>query len=347
MKRINITEGKAEISIYNADIVSRDMPVFYNRAMAKNRDISILLLDALGIKNWIFADPLAGSGVRSIRFLKELKKSAIKNILINDYSDESIKLIKHNLKKNNLKNDIKIRLSQHEANIFIMKTKGFHYIDIDPFGTPNPFLDSAMKKIGREGVLAVTATDTSALCGTYTNACKRKYWAVPVKDGMMHETGIRILIRKVQLIAAQYEKAMIPVLSYSSEHYMRVFFRCIKGKKEVDKVLKQHNMLGKRGPLWLGKLWDTRLLAKMIKHNKDEKLDKFLNILYNESMIDSAGFYNLHAFCRINKLKLRKTSEIKEHISAKGYKAADSHFSPYGIRSDIPEKELKKLFSKR
>ncbi|MCU0373510.1 MAG: ATP-binding protein, partial [Ignavibacteria bacterium] len=42
---------------------------------------------------------------------------------------------------------------------------GFDYIDIDPFGSPCPFLDAAIKRLSRGGILAVTATDTSALAG--------------------------------------------------------------------------------------------------------------------------------------------------------------------------------------
>lgn len=344
MDMIDIREGAADISVFKPDVVSRGMPVFYNEIMAKNRDISILLLKAMGIKDWIIADPLAGSGVRSVRFLKELKKIAIKDMLINDYSENSIELIRHNLKKNALEDDKRVKVSQHEANIFIMRTRGFHYIDIDPFGSPNPFLDSSMKKIARDGIMAVTATDTSALCGTYVKACRRKYWANPVRDEIMHETGIRILIRRVQLIGAQYEKAMIPILSYASEHYMRVFFLCNKGKKNVDEILKQHGMLGKRGPLWLGRLWDTKLLMKIIRQNKDEKLDKFLKTLYEESKIDTIGFYQLHAFCKKNKLKLKKTQVVKDEIIKKGYKVSDTHFSLYGIRSNIPVDELRNIF---
>ena len=43
----------------------------------------------------------------------------------------------------------------------ILHSKGFDYIDLDPFGSPNIFLDSAVKRLGRNGILAVTATDTA------------------------------------------------------------------------------------------------------------------------------------------------------------------------------------------
>jgi len=54
----------------------------------------------------------------------------------------------------------------------------------------------------KEGFLAVTATDTSALTGTYPKATKRKYWADSYRTEFLHEQAIRILIRKVQMIGA-------------------------------------------------------------------------------------------------------------------------------------------------
>jgi len=125
----------------------------------------------------------------------------------------------------------KIIIKNQDANLFLLNSTGFDYIDIDPFGTPNPFLDSAVKRISRDGILAVTSTDTAALTGTYPKATLRKYWAYSKKDEMMHETGLRILIRKIQLIAAQYDKALVPIFSYFKDHYYRIFFNSVKGKK--------------------------------------------------------------------------------------------------------------------
>ena len=59
----------------------------------------------------------------------------------------------------------------------------------------------------------------------------------------MHETGIRILIRKVQLIGAQFEKALTPIFSFYADHYYRVFFKCEKGKKKADEIVKQHQIM--------------------------------------------------------------------------------------------------------
>ncbi len=92
-----IKEGKAIIKVPTAKIVSKELEVFYNPVMRLNRDISIELCKTLA-KNWHFADIVAASGIRSIRFLKELKTSQIKEICINDYDENAVKNIKENLK---------------------------------------------------------------------------------------------------------------------------------------------------------------------------------------------------------------------------------------------------------
>ncbi|MFH1439040.1 MAG: hypothetical protein ABIG89_00615 [Candidatus Woesearchaeota archaeon] len=256
---VNIEIGKSD------DKISKKLGVFYNPIMKFNRDCSVLLLNALdslrkkkdiNVTEYdcglTIGLPLSGSGIRGLRFLKELNKNIIKEIHFNDYKDDFNVLMKNNIKinkvhyepeklsDNNKNNHNIINIHNKEANLFLHQSSGFDYIDIDPFGTPNPFLDNAVKRISRAGILAITATDTSALAGTYPKACKRKYFAVPLRIYLMHELGIRILIRKVQLIGAQYDKALIPIFTYAKDHYYRIFFRCEKGKTKVDEVLKQH-----------------------------------------------------------------------------------------------------------
>jgi len=336
-----ITEGKAIIKVKETKKISKDMPVFYNPVMKLNRDISIILLNVIDKNNLIIADPLAGTGIRSIRFLKELKKSKIKSISINDYSKESIKSIKKNLSLNKIKKTNKIIIKNEDANLFLLNSKGFDYIDIDPFGTPVPYLDSAIKRISRDGILAVTATDTGCLCGTFPKACIRKYWATPKKSPIMHETGARILIRKIQLIGAQYNKALTPIFSYSKEHYFRVFLKCEKGKEAADNILKQHNHFNNVGPMWLGNLWDSKLVKKMCEQSElmDHSLLKMLKVIKNESKINNVGFHDIHKLCKKYKLKIPKTEKLLKYGSR-------TIFNEYGIKTELTEKELVKIISK-
>jgi len=360
--RTAIKEGNASIEVYTRDKISKDMPVFYNPAMALNRDLSVLLLRAIGMKKIRVGDVLAGSGVRSIRFLLELPKISVESISINDGGQEANRLIKRNLALNGLSKDKRITITKKDANLAILESSGFDYIDIDPFGSPAPFLDASCKRISRGGIIAITATDTAPLCGTYPRTCLRRYWAMPKKCGMMHEIGLRILIRKAQLIASQYEKALIPLFSYSHEHYFRVFLRCDRGNTAVDAMMKQHGMLDGAGPLWLGSLWNIPLVEKMVsitqkgagkkksKTGKNERqrdgLGLLLDIISKEMLIPSAGFHDTHELAKQEKILIPSREKLIAAISKEGFAVSQTHFKGEGLRSTIPRQELIKLMKK-
>ncbi|MFC1697482.1 tRNA (guanine(26)-N(2))-dimethyltransferase [Nanoarchaeota archaeon] len=349
-----ITENKTKIFAYIENKISKKLPVFYNPKMKLNRDISILLLNSLSKKQMQIALPLSGSGIRGIRFLQELKKGKIKNITFNDHSKDAVKLIENNLELNeiDINKEIKIKkkdlknikqkknnLSYNDANLFLLESSGFDYIDIDPFGTPNPFLNNAIIRLARNGILAVTATDTSALAGTYPNACIRKYWSVPLRNELKHEIGIRILIRKVQLIASQFEKALTPIFSHSTDHYMRVYFQAEKGKTKVDKILKQLDYYNNIGPIWTGQLWDNKLTKKMLKNTKNNPdLYNLIKTIADESQIPTLGFYEIHEICKRNKIHNPPKHEIIiKKIKSRKFKVSKTHFNKFGLRSDIDE----------
>ena len=99
MKYDVITEGKAKIKVpKGSGKVSREMPVFYNPVMRSNRDITILLMAAAprlyGMKKLRIADPMAATGIRGIRMLRELGASSIDSLNMNDYSSDAAALIK-------------------------------------------------------------------------------------------------------------------------------------------------------------------------------------------------------------------------------------------------------------
>ena len=322
-----IQEGSASLLVPKAEKISRKMEVFYNPVMKLNRDTTILLLKQFPPLH--LCDPLAGTGVRSIRFAKELR---YKSITANDLNPKAVELMKLNMKRN----AVQFTAENRDANLLLLESKGFDYIDLDVFGSPNFLLDLS--------ILAITATDTAPLAGTYPKACLRKYWAVPRKDATMHETGIRILIRKVQLIAAQYDKALLPIFSYFKGHYYRVFFRVEKGKKGVDLLLKQHGMHNGAGPLWLGKLWDPSLAEKMFRtafREGDNEVTKLLNILRTEAHIESIGFHHLPSICKKYKLPIPKKESLLKRL-----KAAETHFTPEGLRSSHTEEEIRKVIER-
>ena len=346
-----IKEGSAIIEIDKNPKVSKKLEVFYNPIMKLNRDLTVLLLNSVPNIKMQIADIMAGTGVRSIRLIKELKKGKIKKLCVNDMN--SIDKIKKNFKLNKVKADF----YSEDANLFLLNSNGFDYIDIDPFGTPNDFLDSSIKRLSRNGILGVTATDTSVLAGTYPTTCRRIYWANSFRNGFMHESSLRILVRKVQLIGAQYEKAMIPIFSYAKEHYVRIFFKCIKSKTLCEDIIKQHkyilfnpknlayevsnnnfkNNFIAIGPLFIGTLNDKELIKKMISSAKDKETKKFLIIIHNE--LDIVGSYDLDKLSKKMHLKVPNFETIIKKANA-----ARTHYNDYSIKTKLSANELIKLF---
>ena len=341
-----MTEGKAKFyaSKDKDGKISKELEVFYNPIMKFNRDISVAVLNNSGVRNFQVADIMAGSGVRSLRFLLELKKGVMRTLFVNDIDKKFVSLFRKNLKLNNIKlnnikcNDIKLHkdilITSEDANMMLLGYNGCDYIEIDPFGSPNDFLASSIVRLSRGGILAVTGTDTASLSGTHLNTCLRSYWGRPLHNGLMHEVGLRILIRKIQLIGAQHDKALIPIYSYFKDHYNRIFFKCIKGKLEVDKLIDQHKyllycnkcmnfrvseynylkcdkckddkgirdndeMVKYAGPMWIGKLYDEKLAEKIFMNNnyianEDKANAKFLETIMQESKLDTLGIIGFY-----------------------------------------------------
>jgi len=366
-----LTEGSCKIKVeLPPKDVHAQMEVFYNPVMASNRNIAILLLNAIENQDMNIASPLAGSGIRELRFLKELKPGKVQNIFVNDLKENFPKVIAENLKLNGLKKD-KLIVHNEDANLFLLNQIKhciddqfcgyFDYIDIDPFGSPNPFLASAVARITREGIIAVTATDTAALTGTYPKVTKRKYWAKAVRSYMMHELGLRILIRKVQLQGVQFDKALIPILAYHKDHYFRIYFKTVKSKEKCDELLKEHKYLLYNprtlefktsdfnqekgfeyfGPLWAGKLLDKKLIARMAKENRFPAEQKFLDVLKQESKSDLVGFYDLHVIAKKYGLETTKLEPVLKKV-----KGVRTQFSGTGIKTKAGIKEIVKAMRK-
>lgn len=302
-KATRVIEGAAVVAVERPSIVSRKMEVFYNPQMRHNRDVTLLLFSALAtgpaaLRDLQGCDLLAGTGVRSIRLLRELP-GLFSHLTINDSSPEAARRIVENLAANGIPSESWSRdryLAESvkrdgpgakkgeqrgkrkatlppvlatglDANLLLLASNGFDYIDIDPFGSPNDFLDLACRRISRHGILAVTATDTSVLAGSYPDACRRKYWADPIEGERKHEVGLRILVRKCQLVAAQHDKALTPLLVYNKDHYYRAIFSVEKGKRKADALLALHGHWAqepKAGPLWTGRLADPAFVDRML-----------------------------------------------------------------------------------
>ncbi len=168
---MTIKEGEVSIEIPKSETIY-DASVFYNPEMEFNRNISVSAVSLLKDSFRNGCDLLSASGIRGLRYIKE---SGI-DCHFNDINRDATKLIKKNLKKNKIKADV----TNKDANLLLRESK-FGFIDIDPFGSPIHFIDSAVRSLPSKGLLAFTATDTAPLAGTYPKKSLRRYGIKSIK----------------------------------------------------------------------------------------------------------------------------------------------------------------------
>lgn len=233
------------------DKISKKMPVFYNEVMVLNRDLTILMVKIYSTflgRNITFMDTMAASGIRSMRLLKET--DVCEKLFINDLNPLAVQYIKKNMQLNGISAD-KYQIFTEEAKFFMERfhyieksgrEKGHNYcdiIDVDPFGTPSQYISSALQSIELGGLLCVTATDTPVLFGIRKEQCVRKYITKPIKTEYIKEMGTRILLYFIMKIAHIYELYIEPVLSLSSDHFIRVYVIIRKGIGGVNKNISE------------------------------------------------------------------------------------------------------------
>ncbi len=328
--------------------------VFFNAQMGFNRDVSVMLFRALTIKGSAL-DAMAATGARGIRLANECPGEY--RIFINDKDPRAFEYIKANIELNGLGNCEAINqdLRCHTA------SKVHDYVDIDPFGTPVPFVQAAIQGLKRNGVLAITATDTAPLAGTHAKKCVRRYMARPLRNVFGHETGLRVLIGYLAREAGQLDKGIRPLLCYYADHYFRCFIKVPESAAVADESLSHLGYLsydqesherswsstpspGASGPMWLGPLRDRELLSAMDAAEGLQARDrcaKYLNIWREE--LDTPFFYENNELSSMLKISPHVLDDLIERLNQVGH-ASKTHFSPTAFKTDLPLSEVRDIY---
>lgn len=340
--------------------------VFYNPAMRNNRDIGVAAISCFSreFPEYTYLDALSASGIRGLRIAREVGLETT----MSDWEETSVGLINKNIKLNGLSNCTAIK---RNANV-VMLDNSFDIIDLDPFGTPAPFLDTACRCVKR--LLCITATDTAPLCGAHKKAGIRNYAAVPLKTDYYPEMGVRILLGCVARTLARYDKSIKPMLSYASQHYVRIFAEVKKSIVEADRGLENMgfisycfscgksdwkyglavamndkcdicgNNLSLAGPLWLGNLHDRafcEILIDEIRKREIREAEKLIALCRDE--IDLPVHYDFHKICKRMGLTAMPTNDLVLALREKGFKASRTHFSGISFKTDAGIMEIKKV----
>ncbi|KAF2814534.1 TRM-domain-containing protein [Mytilinidion resinicola] len=216
-------------------------------------------------------DALSATGLRALRYAQELPFAAA--VTANDMSQKATASIALNVQHNKLEDRITPNAGNAISHMYsFVGTKGYDVIDLDPYGTAAPFLDSALQALTNGGLLCVTCTDSGVFASTgYLEKTYSQYGGLPIKGFHSHEGGLRLIIHAIATSAARYGMAIEPLLSLSIDYYARVFVRVRRSPAEV-KFLAGKQMLVYNCDAGCG-AWQTQFLARNIpRENKDGSL---------------------------------------------------------------------------
>ena len=164
-----------------------------------------------------------------------------------------------------------------------MMESAFQWVDLDPFGSPVSFLDSALQCLSRSGVLEVTATDTAALTGSSPSSMARRYGAKGLVDVYAHDDAVRVLLGLIATSAARLDKKIKPILALFDGHHVRVSVQLKTSKEGASEITKNmgwrvrgedepyrfvthpntDQLENASGPMWIGPLWDAEIAGRM------------------------------------------------------------------------------------
>ncbi len=373
-----IREGKARILGPDLERLARagkpytKAEVFYNPRMILNRDFTVLFVSAFFSKNVRILDMLAGTGVRGIRIALESNMSV--SGVLNDKNKLAYIVMLRNVALNRVAD--RLRVENCDANILAQVAAQwgdfFDYIDIDPFGSPIPFLDNGIRVVGREGIIGCTATDTAVLYGKHGWKALRTYGVQVKAVSCGHEVGLRLLIGYIARQAAKLGYALEVLASYFEYNYFRVFAKLTRSPSKAENTVRKYikpvyfckicldfsensRACGHEreviGPMWVGSLGMKELCEKMLHMltytdlSSKDRLRTILVRLLNDIRIQRIGYYDLDELSSRLHLPSARIRDVIKRLRELGYTAGRTHFAPKGIKTDAQTEEVIRAIS--
>ncbi|XP_018335264.1 probable tRNA (guanine(26)-N(2))-dimethyltransferase isoform X2 [Agrilus planipennis] len=367
-----IKEGTASITTFGS--------VFYNPVQEFNRDLSISVINVyiqqiLNTKNSItkegnpslvenksevepditILEALAASGLRSIRYARELDGN--KKIIANDISKKAVESMESNINGNNVANIVE---TSHSDAILLMhkhkqKGKQFDIIDLDPYGCPSIFLDSAVQAVKDNGLLLVTATDMAILAGNSPETCYAKYGSVSLKIKSCHEMALRILLQCIESHANRYGSKLSMVyhctgcgtfvLQPLGEIRTNNKNEQVKfGLPTVSVAMPLCNHCGQRyhmgGPIWSAPIHSSEFVKQVLDSASDKlktykRIQGVLSVVLEE-ISDSPLYFTLEKLAGTLHVETPPMMAIRSAILNAGYQVSFTHTNKTGIKTNAP-----------
>jgi len=377
-----IKEGKTVLLVPRFSLsekVPPKNPAFFNPNAKWNRDISMLVYKTHASSNnsRTFADSICGVGARGLRTAVEVPK--IDTIFLNDLNPIAIEFAKESAKLNQVEdrctfdiNDVCKFLNFEEREF-----RKFDVVDLDPFGSPSPYVDCVLRSVSNRGLISITATDTAVLCGVYPNVCYRKYYGFPLRTEYCNEIGIRILVSFIALNASRFDLSIIPYFCHSNLHYMRVYLKIIYGSSLANSVSSKigflkhcHNCNHRKvenlrdqdlvceicdtkcklaGPLWVDSLFDFEFAGAMLSvlkndeyflstKNEYNKLLRMMQICYSE--LAYPFYFETDSIASKAKKSSISLDKVISTLTGNGFNASKTIMNDKGFKTNATPKEI-------
>ncbi|CAI9831995.1 MAG: tRNA (guanine-N1)-methyltransferase [Nitrosopumilus sp.] len=280
-----VTEGSTRLAVPRVPpgAAPPRRPAFFNRAAAITRDYSTLAYAALGDPgSRTLLDAMAGVGARGLRAANE---AGVGRVVLNDSNPAALELARESARIGGIGG---IEYSTGEACRFLSDHAGrgrrADIVDLDPFGSPAPYLDCAIRAVSAGGMLAVAATDLQVLGGLWDGACRKKYGGVPVRTRYGNEVAIRLVLGCTWSVAARLGVGIEPLFAGSDKHYYRAYVRVTRNPRGGLGLILHCRSCGQRdaagegracrncgaateaaGPLWTGPLFEEGFVRAMMR----------------------------------------------------------------------------------
>lgn len=359
---VRTEEGKTVLLVPGESLspIPRTVPVFYNPAASINRSVSVAVVEAT--EGHTFCDALAGVGARGLRVAAEVRRGPVVTLV--DINRDSIKLARRNATLNGVR--ARCEFFPGEANSYLYSRYGkgekVDYVDVDPFGTPVPYLQAALRATKAGGIASFTATDTAVLCGVHAGVAERRYGGTPVNNHFHHETGVRLLLNAVRREAGSLDLGVRPIAVHSTRHYIRVFVRVEVGPSKAEATRESEGYVlwcrrcgslskasvpgsscegcGARlkvaGPLWLGDLTETKTLRDAVAASGRLGLPEATKVL--SSLLGVDGFppwsFSIEGICSALHIASVSDSTVAELLRSRGYKTLRQPLEKTGLKTD-------------